>query len=115
MPRTMDIIIGESRFAALLSDNSTSEAFRKLLPLTLNMIELNQNEKYAELPVSLPTNANNPGTIQTGDILLWGDNTLVIFYKTFSTSYSYTRIGAIEQPAQLAEVLGKGNVTVSLE
>ncbi len=115
MPRTMDIIIGESRFAALLSDNSTSEAFRKLLPLTLNMIELNKNEKYAELSMSLPTNAKNPGTIQAGDILLWGDNTLVIFYKTFSTSYSYTSIGAIEQPAQLAEVLGKGNVTVSLE
>jgi hypothetical protein len=115
MASKMDIIIGEKSFSASLTENVTTQAFRKLLPLRLRMNELNQNEKYAELPESLPTNANNPGTIQTGDILLWGDNTLVIFYKTFPTSYSYTRIGAIEQPLQLAEALGKGNVMVRFE
>ncbi|NOS91890.1 MAG: hypothetical protein HOP30_08205 [Cyclobacteriaceae bacterium] len=115
MPKKMNIIIGERRFAASLIDNTTTQTFQKLLPLTLSMIELNQNEKYAELPQSLPTNANNPGTIKTGDILLWGKNTLVIFYKTFTTSYSYTRIGSIDVPSQLAEVLGSGNVIVRLE
>jgi len=115
MPYRMDIIIGERRFTASLMDNTTTQTFQKLLPLTLSMIELNQNEKYAELPQSLPTDANNPGTIKTGDILLWGKNTLVIFYKTFATSYSYTRIGSIDEPTQLAEVLGKGNVIVRWE
>lgn len=115
MPCRMDIIIGERRFSASLMDNTTTRIFQKLLPLTLNMTELNQNEKFAELPQSLPTDANNTGTIKKGDILLWGKDTLVIFYKTFTTSYSYTRIGTIDEPEQLAEVLGKGNVIVRLE
>jgi hypothetical protein len=115
MALKMDVIIGERRFAASLHDHPTTHAFQKLLPLTVNMIELNRNEKYAELPVALPTDATNPVTIKSGDILMWGDHTLVIFYKTFPTTYSYTRIGAIDQPAQLSEALGKGNVTVRFE
>ena len=38
-----------------------------MLPLTLNMIELNGNEKYADLPEDLPTRASNPRTIQSVD------------------------------------------------
>ncbi|WP_353887861.1 cyclophilin-like fold protein [uncultured Parabacteroides sp.] len=40
-----------------------------------------------------------PGIIHTGDLLLWGANTVVLFYETFSSSYSYTRLGKIENPA----------------
>lgn len=79
------------------------------------MHELNSNEKYAYLDQSLPTQASSPGMIQTGDLMLYGSSCVVLFYKTFSTSYSYTRIGRIDNPSGLAAVVGSGSVTVSFE
>ncbi|WP_132055687.1 cyclophilin-like fold protein [Pseudocnuella soli] len=111
----MKIKIGTSTFNATLHDNATATAFKSLLPLTVNMIELNGNEKYFDLPRSLPTNASNPGTIQNGDLMLYGSNTLVLFYKTFSTSYSYTRLGRVDDITGLVAALGAGNVTVTYD
>jgi hypothetical protein len=79
------------------------------------MVELNGNEKYLDLSPSLPINASNPGTIQVGDLMMYGSSTLVLFYKTFSTSYSYTRLGRIDDVTGLAVALGSGNVTVTFE
>ena len=111
----MKIIIGKRTFAATLLDNSTTAAFKSLLPMTVNMVELNGNEKYADLSQSLPAGASNPRTIQTGDLMLYGPSTLVLFYKTFSTSYSYTRLGRVNDVSGLAAALGSGNVTITIE
>ncbi len=111
----MRITIGSSTFTATLSDNGTATAFRGILPMTINMSELNGNEKYFDLPVNLPTNASNPGTIQSGDLMIYGSNTLVLFYKTFSTSYGYTRLGRINDTKGLAAAVGSGSVTVIYE
>ena len=111
----INVIVGDKTFTASLADNATAEAFRALLPLTLNMNELNGNEKYNYLSTSLPSAAANPGTIHAGDIMLYGSSCVVLFYETFNTSYSYTRIGAIDNPAGLAQALGTGNVTVKFE
>lgn len=111
----MKITIGTSMFTAMLSKNATGNAFKARLPLTINMTELNGNEKYFDFPTALPANASNPGTIQTGDLLLYGSNTLVLFYKTFSTSYRYTSIARLDNPSALAAALGAGNVTVKFE
>lgn len=107
--------IGTNVFTATFYDNATAKAFKKMLPMTINMTELNGDEKYYDLPERLPTNALNPGTIQTGDLMLFGSNTLVLFYKIFSTSYSYTRLGHIDNPSRLAAALGSGSVTVTFE
>lgn len=109
----MKIKIGNNTFTATLYDNATATAFKSLLPLTVSMIELNGNEKYVELPHSLHTNAANPGTIQNGDLMLYGSSTLVLFYKTFTTSYSYTKLGRINDVNELVAALGAGNVNVS--
>ncbi len=111
----MKIKIGNRTFAALLYDNETATAFKSLLPMTVNMVELNRNEKYVDLSRDLPTNASSPGTIQTGNLMLYGSNTLVLFYKTFSTSYSYTKLGRIDDATGLADAIGSGNVTVTFE
>ena len=56
----MKITIGAAVFKATMYDNATATAFKSLLPLTVNMIELNGNEKYVDLPLNLPMNAANP-------------------------------------------------------
>ena len=111
----LKITIGTNTFTATLYNNATVTAFKAKLPMTINMKELNGNEKYFDLPDNLPANASNPGTIQTGDLMLYGSNTLVLFYKSFSTSYNYTRLARIDNPSGLAAALGSGNVTVTFE
>ena len=110
----IQIKVGNKAFTATLEDNATSKAFKAMLPLTIQMTELNGNEKYFR-SVNLPTNASNPGKIQTGDLMIYGQNTVVLFYKTFPTSYSYTRLGRIYDTAGLAAALGSGDVTVTYE
>ena len=111
----INIIIGSKTFTATLADSETGEAFAALLPLTVTMNELNGNEKYHYLSTSLPTAAYQPGTIHAGDLMLYGNNCVVLFYETFNTSYSYTRIGAIDNPSGFAESLGVCNVSFCFE
>ena len=111
----MKIKIGNHTFTAILYDNASADAFKSMLPISVNMVELNRNEKYLDLSRDLPTNASNPGTIKSGDLMLYGSNTLVLFYKTFSTSYSYTKLGRIDDVKGLADAVGSGNVTVTFE
>ena len=106
------LTIGDQSFTATMEQNSTSEAFRALLPLTLEMQELNGNEKYHYISQSLPTNRTKVGTIHAGDIMLYGDNCVVVFYETFTTTYQYTPIGHITTPKGLKEALGTGTSTI---
>lgn len=102
-------------FTATLLDNSSAKAFKEILSLTINMIELNGNEKYYDLTQSIQTNPSNTGNIKNGDLMLYGSKTLVLFYKTFSTSYSYTKLGTIDDVTGLTTALGSGNVNVTFE
>ena len=109
----MWMTINERRFAITLADNNTARAFAAQLPLTLHMEELNGNEKHAKLPTSLPVNASRPGTIRNGDLMLYGTNTLVVFYSTFNSMYSYTRLGRVDDAAGLGQALGEGSARVT--
>lgn len=107
------ITISGRTFSATLYDNETAREFKERLPITLDMSELNGNEKYYYLPDSLPTDSSRPSGINSGDIMLYGSDCLVIFYESFSTSYSYTPVGKIDNPDGLASALGKGSVQVA--
>ena len=105
--------IGDRTFSATFERNDAAAAFAERLPMTLAMSELNGNEKYAYLDEALPVAAERPGTIQAGDIMLFGSDCLVLFYETFSSGYRYTRIGRVDDPAGLAAAVGNGPVRVS--
>ena len=111
----LKVTIGAVSFNATLENNETAKAFKRLLPMTVNMSELNNNEKYYYLQNGLPTTPSSPGTIRTGDLMLYGSTCVVLFYETFSTSYSYTRLGRITNPSGLLSALGAGSVNVIFE
>ena len=105
--------VRDKRFAVTLADTQAAREFAALLPLSITMPDLNHNEKHAELPTSLPTITICPGTIHSGDLMLYGSRTLVAFYVTFSSPYSYTRLGKVDNPAELARVFGSDAVRIS--
>ena len=102
-------------FTATLLDNPTTRALLECLPMTISMGELNGNEKYYYMPDSLPTNSQRPGNIHAGDLMLYGSDCLVLFYESFSSGYSYTRLGSIDDPSGLAVALGRGSVNVTFQ
>lgn len=108
----MWMAVGEKRFAISLARTEAARAFAAMLPLTLDMTDLNGNEKERDLPAALPTDTHRPGTLRQGDLMLWGSRTLVVFYLTFDSPYAYTRLGRVDDPTGLAQALGRGDVRV---
>ena len=111
----LSITVGSKAFSAKLYDNQTTQALVEKFPLTVDMRELNGNEKYYYLSNTLPTASEQPGEIHDGDIMLYGDHCLVVFYETFSSSYNYTRLGYIEDAASFAQVIGDGSIKVTFD
>ncbi|ASJ22609.1 hypothetical protein BHAMNSH16_13535 [Brachyspira hampsonii] len=110
---SVNVKIKDKEYKLKLYDNQTAKDFLALLPLTVNMNELNSNEKYYNLSKKLTTKTENIGSIKTGDFLLYGNNCIVLFYESFRTSYSYTRLGYIENTEGLKEALGRGSIEIT--
>ena len=108
----ISIEVNGQTFSATLADNDTARAFAARLPMTLDMRELNGNEKYFYLDEPLPAAAQRVGQIRAGDLMLFGSDCVVLFYENFATSYTYTPIGRIDDPAGLADALSSGSAEV---
>jgi hypothetical protein len=96
-------------------NNKTVKALSARLPLKMKMKELNGNERYHYLKKGLPSNDKAVHYIHKGDVMLYNANCIVVFYKSFKTSYKYTRIGHVEHFSSTANKLGKGQVTITLK
>ena len=105
----MQIVIGQKTYNVSLYENETTKSLKNLLPMTVSMEEFNGNEKYTYLSQSLPTARVYPGQIHTGDLMLYGSDCLVLFYEDFATSYGYTPLGKVDDPAGLVEAVGSGS------
>ncbi|MBC3900743.1 hypothetical protein GH811_14070 [Acetobacterium malicum] len=111
--KNVKITVDGQEFSANLYENETTLKFVEKLPLTIDMSELNGNEKLYYFEEALPVAAEQVGEIRAGDLMMYGDDCLVLFYENFSSSYRYTRIGAIENAEGLAEAVGNGAVRIS--
>lgn len=109
--KNMKVTINGKEYNAEVEDNETVKSFVSRLPQEFDMNELNGNEKYIYMDQSLPTNSYNPKHIEAGDIMLYGSDCLVIFYKSFDTKYQYTKIGHIDNLPDL----GSDNIKVKFE
>ncbi|MBR1416467.1 MAG: hypothetical protein IJ572_01450 [Bacilli bacterium] len=102
------VIINDNSYDFIMENNETSKEFLKLLPKEFDMNELNNNEKYIYLDNTLKTNPIKINHINAGDVMIYQNDCLVIFYKSFDTSYSYTKIGHINNLPDL----GNKNILV---
>lgn len=109
------VTVNGKAYIATLSETKAAAAFYEMLPQKFEMEELNGNEKCRYLSRKLPAESENVGEINKGDIMLFGPSCLVVFYKSFSTSYSYTRIGKIDDPEDLDKAAGRWDAEISFE
>ncbi len=112
----MFIQVGDTVLTATLADNSSAAALRELLkngPLTINMSDYGNFEKVGPLGATLPRN-DEQITTSAGDIILYQGNQITIYYA--QNSWNFTRLGKINDitAQQLREILGAGDVTVTL-
>lgn len=101
--------------AKIYNDSPCAQQLMSKFPLTVTMNELNGNEKYYRFSESFQSNPENVESINSGDIMLYQSDSLVLFYEAHNTSYTYTRIGYITDTTGLKEAVGTGNPTVTFE
>lgn len=109
----INVKIGNQTFTATLYNSKATREFIKTLPLRITMSELNGNEKYSYISREFTQKVENVKNIESGDIMLYGSNCLVLFYKDFETIYQYTKIGKIDNPTELEQIVGEGNVEIT--
>ena len=102
----IEVTVNGKKFTAVLADNKAAEMFYEMLPLSFEMEDQNGNEKCRYMSKKLPQETEAVGEIQMGDIMLFGPSCLVVFYKSFQTTHSYTRIGHIENADGLDKAAG---------
>lgn len=109
----MNVQVGERTFTAALEENEAAAALVKIMedaPVVIQMSDYSGFEKLGSLGTNLPAD-NSHTTTHSGDIVLYNGNQIVIFYG--SNSWSYTRLGKIDDLTGWEEALGSGDVTVT--
>lgn len=109
----MMVEVGGSSFTAALESNSAVDALIEMMkeaPVVIQMSDYSGFEKVGPLGTSLPA-SNSQTTTHAGDIVLYHGNQIVIFYG--SNSWSYTRLGKIDDLSGWEDALGSGDVTVT--
>ena len=107
----MNVQIGDYTFTATLEQNQAVNELIDMMkegPVTIEMSDYSGFEKVGPLGKGLTTD-NHQTTTTEGDIVLYSGNQIVIFYG--SNSWSYTRIGKIDDLTNWKKALGSGDVT----
>ena len=110
----MNVQIGNQIFTATLEDNQAVEELVEMMKaggVVLTLDDYGGFEKVGSLGKNLTT-SNSQTTTAAGDIVLYNGSNIVMFYG--SNSWSYTRLGKIDDLTDWENALGSGSVTVIL-
>lgn len=110
---TMNVTAGDRTFSAVLENNPAADALVEMMesgPVSIEMRDYSGFEKVGSLGKSLPAQDSRT-TTQAGDIVLYQGDQIVVFYG--SNSWSYTRLGHIQDLSGWEEALGDGSVTIT--
>lgn len=109
----INLSVNDYNLEATLLDNASAKAFYDLVKegLTLQLSEYGGFEKVGPIGKTLPSNDSRINA-QPGDLILYASNQLSLMYG--SNSWSYTKLGMIDNLAQLdlKAILGDKDVTV---
>lgn len=109
----MNVQVGEGKFTATLEDNEAAAVLTQMMesaPVVISMSDYSGFEKVGSFGTGLPA-SNRQMTARAGDIVLYNGNQIVTFYG--SNSWSYTKLGRIDDLTGWCEALGSGDVTVT--
>ncbi|AXQ78472.1 hypothetical protein DDV21_004960 [Streptococcus chenjunshii] len=109
------ITVNRQPFQMDLADNKTAAAFAGLLPLELDMQDVNGNEKFYLLTDSLPQDPRPCRQITAGSLLLYQTNELTFFYDETASSFKFSEIGSVNDIKGFSQAMSGRAVTVSFE
>jgi hypothetical protein len=110
---TMRLLIGEREVPVAWEENESVKALQDLCPLTIRMSMYGGFEQVGSIGQSIVREDVETVT-DSGDIVLYSGNQIVIFYG--SNSWAYTRLGHIDLSEQeMRDLLNGGDVTITLE
>ncbi|MBQ9327905.1 MAG: hypothetical protein IJ225_05160 [Solobacterium sp.] len=108
----MNLYIGDTKVPVTWQENKSMEELKESLPLTIQMSMYGGFEQVG--PIGKQINSNDEWiTTDSGDIVLYASNQIVIFYG--SNSWDYTRLGHVNLvQEELTDLLSNGDVTITI-
>ena len=115
MEKELKMRIGETEVQVVWEENESVQALKELVkdkPLSIQMSMYGGFEQVGSIGTSLPRN-DRQTTTNSGDIVLYSGNQVVVFYG--SNSWAYTRLGHITDKNQndMRDLLSNGDVTIT--
>ncbi len=112
----LKMMIGDTEVSVDWVDNEAVTALKEMAgesPIEISMSMYGGFEQVGSLGADLPRN-DLQTTTSSGDIVLYSDNQLVVFYG--SNSWAYTRLGSItdQNEENMTQLLGNGDVTITI-
>ena len=112
---TMKLYINDTEVPVVWENNAAVEALAaeaETGDIVVKMSMYGGNEQFGPLGKSYPA-SNRQVTTSNGDIVLFNNDQIVVFYG--SNTWSYTRLGKMALPEdEVTELLSNGDITLRL-
>ncbi|MCR4605102.1 MAG: Ig-like domain-containing protein [Eubacterium sp.] len=103
------------RFDLTIVDNESGKQLYDALPKTLTMTDLDGHSKtVSDSEIIFDPDEYRPGTLESGDLMLYGMNRYELCYETYNTGYAYTMLGKVSNASELKDALGATGVSITI-